>query len=359
MKKHITVTALAISLALAGQVNTNAIEENVLFSWTPRTIEDVISSVQKSVNSEVDYVVEWGDTLSSIADALGMSLEEIVALNNIENPDLILAGSTLSFNRQANTLTVNDEITYSTDTGEEVESTVAETSVIETTAAPTTEELVLTQSYASQTQEVLYASVPEWTETTQAPVVETTAAPIIETTEVPEWTAATTVETTQAPVVETTQAPIIETTAATTVETTQAPVIETTAATTVETTQAPVIETTAATTVETTQAPVAAPSMSPQAAFQQISAAKGLTSDQMSKWSYIISKESGWNATISNSYSGAYGLPQALPGSKMASHGADWKTNPYTQLAWMYDYMVGRYGSIEGAYNHSVSTGWY
>ena len=320
MKKHITVTALAISLALAGQVNTNAIEENALFSWTPRTIEDVISSVQKSVNSEVDYVVEWGDTLSSIADALGMSLEEIVALNNIENPDLILAGSTLSFNRQANTLTVNDEITYSTDTGEEidetieatVESTVVETNIVETTAAPTTEELVLTQSSANQTQEVLYATVPEWTETTEEPIVETT----------------------------------------------QAPVIETTAVTTVETTQAPVIETTAATTVETTQAP-AAPSMSPQAAFQQISAAKGLTSDQMSKWSYIISKESGWNATISNSYSGAYGLPQALPGSKMASHGADWKTNPYTQLAWMYDYMVGRYGSIEGAYNHSVSTGWY
>ena len=320
MKKQITITALALSLALAGQANTSATESHKLFSWTPRTIEDVIASVRKSMDNEVDYVVQWGDTLSSIAEALGMSLDEIVALNQIENPDLIIAGSTLTFNPNEKTLVVNDKITYSTDTGEVIEST---------------QTLATSESSESSESEVIYDEIPEWIETTQAPLIETIAS-----------------------TVETTQAPIIETTTATTVEATQAPVIETTVATTVETTQAPVVETTVATTVETTQAAVTA-SMSPQAAFQQISADKGLTADQMTKWSYIINKESGWNATISNPYSGAYGLPQALPGSKMASHGADWATNPYTQLAWMYDYMVSRYGSVEGAYNHSMTKGWY
>ena len=336
MKKQITITALALSLALAGQANTSATESHKLFSWTPRTIEDVIASVRKSMDNEVDYVVQWGDTLSSIAEALGMSLDEIVALNQIENPDLIIAGSTLTFNPNEKTLVVNDKITYSTDTGEVIEST---------------QTLATSESSESSESEVIYDEIPEWIETTQAPLIETIAS-TVETTQAP------IIETTTATTVEATQAPVIETTVATTVETTQAPVVETTVATTVETTQAPVVETTVATTVETTQAAVTA-SMSPQAAFQQISADKGLTADQMTKWSYIINKESGWNATISNPYSGAYGLPQALPGSKMASHGADWATNPYTQLAWMYDYMVSRYGSVEGAYNHSMTKGWY
>ena len=53
--------------------------------------------------------------------------------------------------------------------------------------------------------------------------------------------------------------------------------------------------------------------------------------------------------------SGAYGLPQALPGGKMASAGADWATNYQTQLRWFWNYCNGRYGSIQGAYNHWLS----
>ena len=60
-------------------------------------------------------------------------------------------------------------------------------------------------------------------------------------------------------------------------------------------------------------------------------------------------------------YSGdrAYGIPQSLPGSKMASHGADWKTNPVTQLRWMKDYVSNRYGSWAAAKAHHDSVGWY
>lgn len=94
-------------------------------------------------------------------------------------------------------------------------------------------------------------------------------------------------------------------------------------------------------------------------AFEQIVAEKGISNDDKNRWAALIQRESGWNATNVNRGSGAYGLPQALPGSKMATHGADWKTNPKTQLRWMYDYMIGRYGSISGALNHSDRRGWY
>lgn len=65
---------------------------------------------------------------------------------------------------------------------------------------------------------------------------------------------------------------------------------------------------------------------------------------------FIISHESGWSPTATNPSSGAYGLPQALPGSKMASAGADWQTNYQTQFKWFVNYCNSRYGSISGAY---------
>ncbi len=70
---------------------------------------------------------------------------------------------------------------------------------------------------------------------------------------------------------------------------------------------------------------------------------------------YIISHESGWRPNASG-IGGAYGLCQALPGSKMASAGADWASNPVTQLKWCNGYAVGRYGSWSAAYNHWVSS---
>lgn len=69
-------------------------------------------------------------------------------------------------------------------------------------------------------------------------------------------------------------------------------------------------------------------------------------------------RESGWRATAANP-SGAYGIPQALPGSKMASAGADWRTNPETQIRWGLGYIADRYGTPCGAWSHSQSNGWY
>jgi hypothetical protein len=73
----------------------------------------------------------------------------------------------------------------------------------------------------------------------------------------------------------------------------------------------------------------------------------------------LWNRESGWRVNAFNSGSGAYGIPQALPGSKMASAGADWETNPATQISWGLGYIGGRYGTPCGAWGHSQSTGWY
>ncbi|MEU9347597.1 transglycosylase SLT domain-containing protein [Streptomyces sp. NPDC048278] len=80
---------------------------------------------------------------------------------------------------------------------------------------------------------------------------------------------------------------------------------------------------------------------------------------QFNAFSKIVSHESGWNPSATNSSSGAYGLVQALPGAKMASAGSDWKTNPATQIKWGLDYMNSRYGSPTAAWSFWQANGWY
>lgn len=89
-------------------------------------------------------------------------------------------------------------------------------------------------------------------------------------------------------------------------------------------------------------------------------AAAGIAPGDYGYVDYIISHESGWGVTKSNyGGSGAYGLCQALPGSKMATAGSDWATNPITQLKWCNGYAVGRYGSWAGAYNFWIANKWW
>ncbi|MER6448558.1 transglycosylase domain-containing protein [Streptomyces venezuelae] len=80
---------------------------------------------------------------------------------------------------------------------------------------------------------------------------------------------------------------------------------------------------------------------------------------QFQCFSNIINQESTWNYKAVNSSSGAYGLVQALPGSKMASAGADWRTNPATQIKWGLNYMEDRYGSPCSAWSFHQANGWY
>ena len=73
----------------------------------------------------------------------------------------------------------------------------------------------------------------------------------------------------------------------------------------------------------------------------------------------LWNRESGWNVYSCNKHSGAYGIPQALPGSKMASCGSDWKTNYKTQIEWGLNYIKGRYGSPSNAWASFCKKGWY
>jgi hypothetical protein len=81
--------------------------------------------------------------------------------------------------------------------------------------------------------------------------------------------------------------------------------------------------------------------------------------DQYSCLVKLWERESNWRVNASNSSSGAYGIPQSLPGTKMASEGADWLTNPETQIRWGVKYIKARFGSPCGALAHSDKFGWY
>jgi hypothetical protein len=93
-------------------------------------------------------------------------------------------------------------------------------------------------------------------------------------------------------------------------------------------------------------------------ARRMMSARYGWGAGQFSCLNSLWNHESGWNAHAANP-SGAYGIPQALPGGKMSSMGADWRNNPATQIAWGLSYVKSTYGSACGAWSGFQSKGWY
>ena len=114
----------------------------------------------------------------------------------------------------------------------------------------------------------------------------------------------------------------------------------------------------AATRRPATSAAPTVPSSTPVGEVKEY-AASLVAADQFGCLDALFERESGWNHAAKNTSSGAYGIPQALPGSKMASAGADWQTNPLTQVRWGVSYINARYGSPCGAWAHSESHGWY
>jgi hypothetical protein len=98
---------------------------------------------------------------------------------------------------------------------------------------------------------------------------------------------------------------------------------------------------------------------SAQQLAQAMLASFGWSSSQFSCLDPLWAHESGWSVTAANAGSGAYGIPQALPGSRMASAGPDWQTNAATQIKWGLKYIKGTYGSPCGAWSHEEATGWY
>jgi hypothetical protein len=104
---------------------------------------------------------------------------------------------------------------------------------------------------------------------------------------------------------------------------------------------------------------VTAASGSPRQVARAMLASFGWSSSQFSCLDPLWAHESGWRVTAYNPGSGAYGIPQALPGSRMASAGPDWQASAATQIRWGLEYIKGSYGSPCAAWGHERATGWY
>jgi hypothetical protein len=100
-------------------------------------------------------------------------------------------------------------------------------------------------------------------------------------------------------------------------------------------------------------------SMDPRSIAKSMLGGYGFSSGQFGCLDSLWQKESGWNLHATNASSGAYGIPQALPGAKMGTVGSDWRTNPVTQIKWGLQYIRASYGSPCSAWSHSQGFGWY
>ena len=96
-----------------------------------------------------------------------------------------------------------------------------------------------------------------------------------------------------------------------------------------------------------------------QAVAYDLVMAKGWAVEEYNCLVALWTRESHWNVYAHNTTSGAYGIPQALPGDKMASVASDWATNPKTQIIWGLGYIEQRYATPCGAWAHSERKGWY
>jgi hypothetical protein len=103
----------------------------------------------------------------------------------------------------------------------------------------------------------------------------------------------------------------------------------------------------------------ATPSGTPQQIAMAMLSSYGWSSSQFGCLQSLWNRESGWNPSATNPTSGAFGIPQALPGDKMASAGADWQTNPATQIRWGLGYIQQIYGSPCAAWSHEEAVGSY
>jgi hypothetical protein len=112
-------------------------------------------------------------------------------------------------------------------------------------------------------------------------------------------------------------------------------------------------------TLFTPAAATAAKALTPRQIARQMLGSFGWSQGQFPYLNWLWNAESGWNKFAQNPYSGAYGIPQALPGAKMATAGPNWRSNARTQIRWGLRYIRGTYGSPRRAWAHEAAYGWY
>lgn len=361
LKKYVLLSSLTLS-SMSMLVGPNAVaEENVdhlsISTWQQRPFEEIKKMVDQVVaGAERNYTIQWGDTLSTISEVTGISVRDLAQINQISNPDFILAGATLTFNP------ITKEVSYQEEAGK-VEEVYALHDPVE--IKPEVQEDKQESQASSEENTLLLAPAQDFainkdeiTNPVEVIIEEPTSTTLtsVDTSDLEAVAPMTIIESTIEEA--TSNIPELLYSEEATVEPVETTLEEVTD--TSFTTDPHDVELTTETTTTTVEALDSSKVFSdPHTAFAQIVKDKGVSAEEAEMWSSIINNESGWNQYIANPSSGAYGLPQALPGSKMASHGADWETNPYTQLAWMYDYMVGNYGSISGAWSFWQANRWY
>jgi hypothetical protein len=97
----------------------------------------------------------------------------------------------------------------------------------------------------------------------------------------------------------------------------------------------------------------------PRQIARQMLGSFGWSQGQFPYLNWLWNAESGWSKYAQNPSSGAYGIPQSLPGARMATAGPDWRTNARTQIRWGLQYISGTYGNPRQAWAHEVAYGWY
>ena len=97
----------------------------------------------------------------------------------------------------------------------------------------------------------------------------------------------------------------------------------------------------------------------PQQIARKMLRSFGWTWRQFRYLNWLWEAESSWNVSAENPSTGAYGIPQAVPGSKMSAAGPDWQTDAATQIRWGLGYISAAYGSPRSAWGHEVTYGWY
>ncbi|QNE18532.1 hypothetical protein F1D05_12225 [Kribbella qitaiheensis] len=97
----------------------------------------------------------------------------------------------------------------------------------------------------------------------------------------------------------------------------------------------------------------------PKEVAMNLLADHGWKASQFSCLDSLWTKESRWKVNADNPTSSAFGIPQALPGNRMAAYGSDWRTNPVVQIKWGLDYIEDAYGSPCAAWSHSKAKNWY
>lgn len=385
MKKSLKLFAATIAVSASSMavknVDAQVVSDNSSTDvWEKRDVVEVSNAINKEIAETGKYTIQWGDTLSVVAEALGLSVEEIAVINEIENPDLIVAGSTLSFDEENHLITFENEasgesVTYSTETGEEVEEVVVieepvtdgvvYNDIEEWVVAEEVEEVVAEAVITEQAEVTYPENLITWEDTEETLTEDIVEEPVVEE-EVVEDTAAEEVVEETSEVVESFETDLTieeDTPSWEVVE--EVPAEEEAVAEEEPVYEEPVVEEPIVeepvyeepVTEEVVETPVAGTIDYYSASLADMPENAGLTDAELAAKLEIRRRESTHNYDVYSSSGNHYGAYQMLD-SYFSTYGHG-DTSPASQEAAANGYVASRYGSWQAALAHHDANNWY